>query len=180
MTGRAPLLRVLVGFALLGAGIVNLGLSRGTLPATGGLVALGLGTIEIPCALLTLADRRPRRLGAQALGRVAVGLLVVGSITQAALTVLGGQTLGSAVTAVAALQIAGAGTIGVLTRPELGSRPLPARRATTTVGALFVAAVVVATVTTFGLSGTEAAEHAVPHGDHHLPDLPGLHVRHQP
>ncbi|OLT49427.1 hypothetical protein [Cellulosimicrobium sp. CUA-896] len=199
MSPPPPVLRVLLGFGLLGAGIVNLGLVRGTFPAPAGLLALALGLVEVPAALATIAGTAPRTPRPAVLGRAAVGALVVGSVAQAALAVAPGTTLGPTVTAATALQLAGAGTIGVLTRssapgpaadapppsasspspagaPHGGAgRPRPALGSAASLGVLFVGAVAVATVTTFGLSGTEAAEHAVPHSEHHLPDLPGLH-----
>lgn len=116
MSGQAPLLRVLVGFALLGAGIVNLGLVRGTFPEPAGFLALGLGAAEVGTALLALADAPSRRLGTTTLGRVGIGALAAGSVAQAALAVSGGGRLGPTVTAAAALQLAGAGMLGVLTR----------------------------------------------------------------
>ncbi|MBD5786747.1 hypothetical protein IF650_11220 [Cellulosimicrobium terreum] len=186
MSGRAPgrtpqatpLLRVLVGFALLGAGIVNLGSVRGTFPAPAGILALMLGAVETGGSLLVLAGTRPRAVGITLLGRAAIGTLVLGSVVQAALAVSGGATLGAPVVATTALQLASAGAIGVLTRSAPSPAGPAARGAGTTVAALFVGAIVVASVTTFGLTGTQAAENAVPHGEHGLPSLPGLHQHH--
>ncbi|WP_454041301.1 hypothetical protein [Cellulosimicrobium sp. Marseille-Q8652] len=206
MTGRTPLLRALVGFTLLGAGVVNLGLVRGTFPAPSGFLALGLGVTEVVTALLALADSRPRGLGPTTLGRVGVGALVAGSVAQAALAVSGGGTLGPTVAAASALQLVGAGMLGVLTRavaPGRDGTPVPdgpagsqrpggpgagtAVRASAAAGglrtagalaALFAGAILVSTVATFGLGATEAGEHAVPHGDHRPPRLPGLHGHH--
>lgn len=178
MSARLPVLRVLLGFGLLGAGIVNLGLVRGTFPAPAGVLALVLGVAEVAAALLTLAGTAPGRPGPTALGRLGLVALVLASVAQAALAVAPGSTLGPTVTATTALQLAGAGAIGVLTRNPPDRAPSSPPRAAS-LGTLFVGAVVVATVATFGLSATEAAEHAVPHGEHHLPDLPGLH-RHHP
>jgi hypothetical protein len=193
VSARPPVLRVLLGFALLGAGVVNLGLVRGTFPAPAGVLALVLGMAEVVTALPTLAGNAPRRARTSTLGRLAVGALVLASVAQAALAVAPGATLGPAVTATAALQLAGAGAIGVLTRTSPAAPPSgatatgaaeaarveqtarsaahPVRSSAATLGALFVGAVVVSTVATFGLSATEAAEHAVPHDQHHLPDL---------
>jgi hypothetical protein len=186
VSARPPLLRVLLGFGLLGAGVVNLGLVRGTFPAPAGVLALVLGVTEVVAALPTLAGAAPRRWSPTALGRIAVGALVLASVAQAALAVAPGATLGPAVTATAALQLAGAGAVGVLTRTAPGAPSAvatsrsaldtahdhhPVRSSAASLGALFVGAVVVATVATFGLSATEAAEHAVPHDQHHLPDL---------
>lgn len=184
MNARPPVLRVLLGFSLLGAGIVNLGLVRGTFPAPAGVLALVLGAAETAAALPTLAGTAPRRASPTALGRLAVGSLVLASVAQAALAVAPGATLGPAVTATAALQLAAAGAVGILTRsaPPGVTRTRagahPERRSAVSLGALFLGAVAISTVATFGLSGTEAAEHAVPHGEHHLSDLPGLHQHH--
>ncbi|MFC8922261.1 hypothetical protein [Cellulosimicrobium sp. NPDC057127] len=189
MNARPPLLRVLLGFSLLGAGIVNLGLVRGTFPAPAGVLALMLGAAETAAALPTLAGTAPRRASPTALGRLAVGSLVLASVAQAAFAVAPGATLGPAVTATAALQLAAAGAVGILTRSappgaatttaqSVDVAPHPGRHSTASLGALFLGAVLISTVATFGLSGTEAAEHAVPHGQHHLPDIPGLHQHH--
>ncbi|WP_435738755.1 hypothetical protein V5D56_09310 [Cellulosimicrobium sp. PMB13] len=204
MTGRTPLLRALVGFALLGAGVVNLGLVRGTFPAPAGFLALGLGVTEVVTALLALADARPRGLGPTTLGRVGIGALVAGSVAQAALAVSGGGTLGPTVTAASVLQLAGAGMLGVLTRAASGrdgtsvpdgpsgsqhpggpgadtaarSGPAGGLRTAGALAALFAGAILVSTVATFGLGATEAGEHAVPHGDHRPPRPPGLHGHH--
>jgi len=189
---RAPLLRVLAGFALLGAGIVNLGLVRGTFPAPAGLLALALGAAETTGAVLLLAGYRPRAVRPTGLGRTAVGVLIVAAAGQVALAVSGGSTLGPAVTAAAALQLAAAGCVGVLSRPTgspetvrrasapdaAGAAPSPdhpGRRTAVSLAALLAGALAVASVATFGLSATAAGEHAVPHGEHRLPDLPGTH-----
>jgi len=180
---------VLAGFALLGAGIVNLGLVRGTFPAPAGLLALALGAAETAGAVLLLAGYRPRAVRPTGLGRTAVGVLVVAAAGQVALAVSGGSTLGPAVTAAAALQLAAAGCVGVLSRPgspapgrapapDVRTAPSPdhpGRRTAGSLAALLAGALAVASVATFGLSATAAGEHAVPHGEHHLPDLPGAH-----
>jgi len=183
MTSSAPVTRVLVAFALLGAGIVNLGLVRGALPGLLGWLALVLGTAELVAALLTLRGTRPRRVGSRAddVARAAVGVLVAASVLGVALALAGGH-VGAAIAAAAALQLAAAGVVGATTRrrgddpaaPSTSRRPRPA----TALAMLFTGALVVSTVTTAGLTDTEAGARAVPHSEHHLPDLSGLELHH--
>jgi hypothetical protein len=185
----ASLPRVLLAFGLLGAGLVNLGLVRGTFPTPAGVLALLLGTAEVVGAVLVLARSRPDPAHGAAAPRVAIGGLVAASAAQVALAVAPGNPLGTAVAAAATLQLAAAGAVGVVDRQRADGLPAtpgsasppapradpPRRRPAAALAVLFAGAFAVSTVTTVGLSATAAGEHAVPHGEHDLPNLPGRH-----
>ncbi|MFE5336348.1 hypothetical protein ACFQ8E_10590 [Isoptericola sp. NPDC056573] len=185
MTAIAAPGRILVAFTLLGAGLVNLGAARSTLPRPQGLLALVAGVAELVVALLVLRGVVPR--GArQAAAGWGVGVLAVVSVVGLALAVAPGGHFGAAAVAAATLQLAGAATIGATTRPR-DAAPEPAADGTRrphrggpamTLAGLFAGALLVATATTAGLTDTDAGAVAVPHGDHHLPDLPGLPEHH--
>ncbi|MFE6969142.1 hypothetical protein [Isoptericola sp. NPDC057653] len=185
-TAAVPLGRTLLAFALLGAGVVNLGLVRGVLPAPQGWLALLAGAAELVAALGVLRGVGPRRLPADALARAAVAALTAGSVAGVLVAFAPGGHFGAAAAAVTALQLAAAAAVGVLTRPR---RVVPdgaptdrgrvrARRPTAALAVLFAGAVAVSTVTSAGLTDTEAGARAVPHSEHHLPDLPGLEGHH--
>ncbi|MFC8599106.1 MULTISPECIES: hypothetical protein [unclassified Isoptericola] len=190
----APPARILVAFTLLGAGLVNLGSARGALARPQGVFALVLGAVELVAALLLLRGVTPGRADPAVLARVGVGLLMVASVLGLALAVAPGGHLGAAAASAAALQLAGAATVGAATRPRPEAAVAPAappaagsgsddggagrRRPAGSLAVLFVGAVLVSTATTAGLTDTEAGAVAVPHSEHHLPDLSGLQGHH--
>ncbi|MEU2199849.1 hypothetical protein [Isoptericola sp. NPDC019482] len=193
MTRTAPLTRLLVAFALVGAGLVNLGLVRGAFPQPSGVFSLGVGATELVAAVLVLRGTAMRGADRPMSARLAVGALAVTSVLGIALGVARGTHIGAAAAA-AALQLAAACVVGATMRPARdgwgagGTDGLRRPPATTTTGRrsrpaaslaiLFVGAVAVSTVASAGLTDTEAGTQAVPHGEHHLPDLPGLEGHH--
>ncbi|MFD6136885.1 hypothetical protein [Isoptericola sp. NPDC060257] len=193
MTRTAPLARLLVAFALVGAGLVNMGLVRGAFPRPHGVFSLVVGAAELVVAVLVLRGTATRGADPAVLARVAVGALAVTSVLGIAMAVAEGTHVGAA-TAAASLQLAAACVVGATARPARGrpgadrpdrSRTGPAAtaagrrpRAAVSLAILFVGAVAVSTVASAGLTDTEAGARAVPHGQHHLPDLPGLEGHH--
>ncbi|GAA1715440.1 hypothetical protein GCM10009809_09470 [Isoptericola hypogeus] len=190
MTGPQPLARVLVAFALVGAGLVDLGLVRGTFPHPQAVLALVVGAVELVAAVLVLRAVPWRTTSTTVLVQASVGGLVAVSVLGILLALAPGGHFGAAAAAAAALQLAAAATVGAMTRPRPSGpdRPAPGhgttthgrqpRRAGASLALLFVGAVVVSTITTAGLADTEAGARAVPHGEHHLPGLPGLEQHH--
>lgn len=173
MSRTAPLARLLVAFALVGAGLINVGLVRGAFPRPAGVFSLVVGATELAAAVLVLRGTTIRGADPALLGRVAVGALAVVSVLGLALGVARGTHVGAAAAA-ATLQIAVAGTVGATTRPGRG-RPHGRRtRPAVSLAILVAGALAVSTVTSAGLTDTEAGAQAVPHGEHDLPDLPGL------
>ncbi|MFC7879740.1 hypothetical protein [Isoptericola sp. NPDC057391] len=190
MTRTAPLARLLVAFALVGAGLVNLGLVRGALPRPHGVFSLVVGATEIVVAVLVLRGTAIRGADPAVLARLAVGALAVTSVLGIAMGVTQGIHIGAAAAA-AALQLAAACVVGATARPGQGrpdadrpdgSRTAPAAttagrrpRAAVSLAILFVGAVAVSTVASAGLTDTEAGARAVPHGQHQLPGLESHH-----
>ncbi|MFH6690056.1 hypothetical protein QVL82_14675, partial [Cellulosimicrobium funkei] len=86
MTTPVPTRRVGAALALLGAGIVDLGLVRGAFPAPSGLLALATGAGELVVALVLLA-RGPRPGRATAVPRVGIALLLVATVAGMAVPV---------------------------------------------------------------------------------------------
>ncbi|MFE6237427.1 hypothetical protein [Cellulosimicrobium sp. NPDC057862] len=169
MTSPVPTRRVGAALALLGAGIVDLGLVRGGFPAPSGLLALATGTTELVAALVLLA-RGPRPGRPAAVPRLGIALLLGATVAGVAAPVASGVPLSAGAAAAAVLRVA---TACVLARPaRVPADDAPARAGARLV-ALFSVAVVVSAVATFGLGGTDAAQHAVPHGAH-LPALGNL------
>ena len=175
MTPSVPVSHVLVAFTVMGAGLVNLGMVTGTLPGPQGVLALGAGAVETVVAVLVL--RSPSAGGSVTVVRTTVGLLVGASVLGLALSLAPGGRFGAAPAAAAVLQLAAAGATGATNRPR-PAEPAPRRRPARALALQFAGAVVVATVTTAGLTDTAAGDRAVPHGEHHLPDLPGLDEHH--
>ncbi len=166
MTAPVPTRRAGAALALLGAGIVDLGLVRGAFPAPAGLLALATGAAELSAALVLLA-RGPRPGRPTAVPRVGIALLLVATVAGVVVPVTSGVPLSAGATAAAALRVA---TACVLARPARVPADGPPARAGARLVALFSVSVVVAAVATFGLGGTDAAQRAVPHGSH-LPAL---------
>ncbi|MFE9231739.1 hypothetical protein [Cellulosimicrobium funkei] len=166
MTTPVPARRVGAALALLGAGIVDLGLVRGAFPAPSGLLALATGAGELVVVLVLLA-RGPRPGRTTAVPRAGIALLLVATVAGVAVPVASGVPLSAGAAAAAALRVA---TACVLARPARVPAGGPPPRAGARLVALFSVSVVVAAVATFGLGGTDAARHAVPHGSH-LPAL---------
>ena len=190
MSRTAPVTRMLVAFTLVGAGLVNLGLVRGAFPHPQGLLALLAGAAELVAAVLVLRGTAVRGVSRAALGRAAVGGLAVLSVLGMVLGVAQGAHVGAAAAA-AALQLAAAAVVGATTRPRPAGDPSPdrsrdvravgaarRRRPAVSLAILFAGAVAVSTVASAGLADTEAGDRAVPHSEHHLPDLPGLEGHH--
>jgi FtsH-binding integral membrane protein len=182
MTRTAPVARTLVAFALVGAGLVNLGLVRGAFPRPPGMFWLVVGAAELVVAVLVLRGATARGADPAVLGRLAVGALAVASVLGIALGVAQGTHVGAAAAA-AALQLTAAGVVGATTRPDgfrrtRGAAAAGRRRPAVSVAILFVGAVGVSAVASAGLTDTEAGARAVPHGEHRLPDLPGLEGHH--
>jgi len=191
MSRAASVPRILVAFTLVGAGLVNLGLVRGAFPHPQGALALVAGATELVAAVLVLRGTEVRGVSRTALGRAAVGGLAVASVLGMVLGVAQGAHLGAAAAA-AALQLAAAAAVGATTRPRDGGAA-PAepsqegahavvtgrrRRPAVSLAILFAGAVAVSTVASAGLADTEAGDRAVPHSEHHLPDLPRLEGHH--
>ncbi|SKC48155.1 hypothetical protein [Krasilnikoviella flava] len=195
MSPTAPVSRTLVAFALVGAGLVQLGLVRGAFPRPQGLLALVVGTAELVVAVLVLRGATVRGADPAVLGRIGLGALAVASVLGIALGVAQGSHVVAAIAA-AALQLTAAAVVGATTQPGpvrpatdgadgsreasgatgVGRRGRPA----VSLALLFVGAVAVSAVATAGLADTEAGARAVPHGEHRLPDLPGLEGHRHP
>ena len=173
MTRTPPLARLLVAFALVGAGLINVGLVRGAFPRPAGVLSLVVGAAELAVAVLVLRGTTVRGADPALLGRVVVGALAVVSVLGIALGVARGTHVGAAAAA-AVLQLAVAGTVGATTLPGRGGPDGRRTRPAVSLAILFAGALAVSTVTSAGLTDTEAGARAVPHGEHHLPDLPGL------
>ncbi|WP_166845625.1 hypothetical protein [Isoptericola sp. BMS4] len=185
-----PLARPLLAFTVLGAGIVGLGMARGALPAAQGWLALVTGAVELVAAVVALRGV-PRRAATDAATLAAAGTLAGAGVLGVVLAFAPGGRFGAAAAAAAGLQLAAAAGLGALGRHRAARHRSPAaqprgrasvagavRRPGPALVILFAGAVAVSTVATAGLADTEAGAHAVPHGEHHLPDLPGLPAHH--
>ncbi|WP_043659488.1 hypothetical protein, partial [Cellulosimicrobium cellulans] len=105
MTTPVPTRRVGAALALLGAGIVDLGLVRGAFPAPSGLLALATGAGELVIALVLLA-RGPRPGRPTAVPHVGIALLLVATVAGMAVPVASGVPLSAGAAAAAALRVA--------------------------------------------------------------------------
>ena len=185
------LLRLLAGFSALGSGLTFFALSADALLAGGVLPAVLGGVVGLWAAALTgwgiLALRgQAGRNGVAKLLSAAVPIVLPG----AAAVVLGALAWG------ALLAPAGSRDINVtlasalaLVLLQLGCHGALRRRADRTAGStqlspgkllggLFLAAVLVAAITTPGLAASTAGDNAVPHGEHGSAPVPVDHVDH--